>query len=388
MLELNKILRDIDNFGRECAEACRGLDEQFREADAVVREMASDIEKSSRRISDARTSWLTSTFEECPDLTFPCPDVPMPHGVVAVDGSQIAPDKHEAASCFLINTSSVTLFYGIPERPKFRSNPKLCYREEDTFEEYGGRKVPVAEKLLGIRRTAAEGLEMLRSIRDAADVGVPVVAFADGSLIRWSLENEPPDFKKRILEEYLAMFEVARELAIPIAGYISDPGSKDFVNSMRVMLCDMREVDCDRCPHEAVEDRPCERVGRLTDRMVFNRRLQDGERTVVLTSKSRILESYGEHEIRAFYLSVGREIVRIEIPRWVAENPVLLDLVHAVSVDQAAKGRGYPVALSEAHDKAVVHGPDRRAFYEMLERSLIKHGAPITRSLKRISKGY
>ena len=388
MLELNKILRDIDNFGRECAESYSGLLEQFREADAVVREMARDLAKASARIKEARTSWLTSNFDECPDLTFKCPTLPMPHGVVAVDGSQIAPDKHEASSCFLINTSSITLFYGAPVRPTFRCNPKLCYKEEDTFEEYGGRKVPVAEKLLGIRRTSAEGLEMLRAIRDAADAGVPVVALWDGSLIRWSLENEPPDFKERILEEYLATFEVAKSLVIPIAGYISDPGSKDFANSMRVMLCDMPRVDCDACPHENIADRPCERVGKLTDRMVFGKRLEDAERTVVFTSESRILQAYGEHKVRAFYLSVGKEIVRIEIPAWVAEDRMLLDLVHAVCVDQAAKGRGYPVALSEAHEKAVVHGPDRRAFFEMLERSMIKHGAPVMRSLKRISKGY
>lgn len=388
MLELNKILRDIDCFGRECAESCRGLDEQYREADAVVRRMADDVGKANARIRDAKTSWLLANFDKCPDITVRCPEVPMPHGVVAVDGSQIAPDKHEAAACFLINTSSIALFYGIPERPTFRSNPKLCYREEEIFEEYAGRKVPVAEKLLGIRRTAAEGLEMLRAIRDAADRGVPVVALWDGSLIRWSLENEPPDFKKRIMEEYLATFQVARGLVIPIAGYISDPGSKDFANSMRVMLCDMPRVDCDLCPHNNGKEKPCERVGKLNDRMVFRNRLGDGERTVVFTSQSRILESYGEHRISAFYLSVGKEIVRIEIPLWVAEDEMLLNLVHAVCVDQASKGRGYPVALSEAHDKAVVHGPDRRAFFEMLERSLIKHGAPVMRSLKRISKGY
>ncbi len=422
MLELAKILRDIDDFGRESAESIIGLDEQFRQADGVIRDMASDVESARRRIKDARTSWLLSSFDDCPDKTFPCPERTLPHGVVAVDGSQIASDKHEAASCFLINTSSVTIFYGprqpvvaVPPcrpatgevgtqvreagtearplhaqglpRPTFRSVPKLCYREEDIFEEYGGRKVPVAEKLLGIRRTAAESLEMLHAIADAADKGVPVVALMDGSLIRWSLENEPPDFKQRILDEYLATFEVARGLNIPIAGYISDPGSRDFVNSMRVMLCDMPSVDCDRCPHSDGE-RPCEQLGRLTDRMVFKQRLGEGERSVIFTSQSRILASYGEHDIRAFYLNVDKEIVRIEIPLWVAEDEKLLGLVHSVCYDQAAKGRGYPVALSEAHDKAVVQGPDRRAFYELIERSLIKHGAPVTRSLKRISKGY
>jgi hypothetical protein len=193
-----------------------------------------------------------------------------------------------------------------------------------------------------------------------------------------------------VLGQYLQVFDAARELVVPIVGYISDPGSRDFANSMRVMLCDMNVVDCDRCPHEALpmDERPCGAIGRLTDGMVFGRRLGPGERSVLFTSGSRILSDYGEHRVRAFYLNVGKEIARIEVPEWVAENHMLMDLVHSVCCDQAAKGRGYPIALSEAHEKAVIHGPERRAFFDMVERSFIKHGAPIGRSLKRISKGY
>ncbi|HIC70299.1 MAG TPA: hypothetical protein EYO90_12345, partial [Candidatus Latescibacteria bacterium] len=67
------------------------------------------------------------------------------------------------------------------------------------------------------------------------------------------------------------------------------------------------------------------------------------------------------------------EIARVEVPKWVAEDPPLLDLVHAVVCDQADKGQGYPVSLSEAHEKAVVRGADRESFYHYLREAFVRH---------------
>jgi hypothetical protein len=40
----------------------------------------------------------------------------------------------------------------------------------------------------------------------------------------------------------------------------------------------------------------------------------------------------------------------------------------AAVMNQCAKGMGYPVALSEAHEQAVVRAGDRRAFVELARR--------------------
>ena len=389
MLELAKIARDIDSLGRERAESLSGLPEQLRQADAVVSEICRDLDGARKRISAARTSWLTTTFDEPPNRDYDFPNVPARHAVVAVDGSQVMPDRHEVTLCYLLNVAGVILYYGIGERPVAGTAPKLCYRDEDLFEEpYGGRRVPVNDKLLAMRRTLAESAELESAIRAAKASGIPVVALWDGSLIRWALENEPPDYKQRALDEYLRAFDVAMELGVPIAGYISDPGSKDFVNSMRIMLCHKSEVKCDNYGYAECETKECDAVARLKDSHVFSKRLAGGKRSVLFTSSSTILEKYREHRVRAFYMDAGKEIVRIEVPEWVAADRELLDLTHAVCCDQAQKGRGYPVALAEAHEHAVVRSQERNVFYEMIERSFIKHGARLSRSFKRISKGY
>ena len=64
----------------------------------------------------------------------------------------------------------------------------------------------------------------------------------------------------------------------------------------------------------------------------------------------------------------------------------MLDLVHSVVLDECAKGRGYPMILSEAHEQAVVKSQERFMFYEMIERELMKVGASMEYSSKKASK--
>jgi NurA-like 5'-3' nuclease len=102
---------------------------------------------------------------------------------------------------------------------------------------------------------------------------------------------------------------------------------------------------------------------------------------------SRInIEAYGPHLVHFFYLRVGREIARVEIPRWVAEDTAMVDLVHTLIYDQCLKGQGYPVALARAHEQAIVRAADRRAFLSMVEGSLLRAELPATTSKKRESK--
>lgn len=390
MLEIGKILQDIDNLGREQAEFCNGLRDELSAASQVIHAISDDLDTARSRIENARTSWLTASFDAPPDQATPLPDLPARHAVVASDGSQIMPDKNEVALCFLLNTASITLYYGMSERPIAQTYPRLYYRDDEVWEnDYGGQRVRMTDRLISAKRTVAEMNTLERAIQIASSSEIPIVALWDGSLIFWSIQNEPEEYRNRILAEYIRAFELAQELGIPIAGYISDPGSRDFVNSMRIMLCDQTPIDCDKCLHKKDESvPPCEQVGRLKDSIVFRGRLADGERSILMSGKSKILQQYGKHDIRMFYLNAGKEIVRLEVPLWVAEDDRLLNLVHAVCWDQSRKGRGYPVALSEAHEHAVVHGHERAAFYEMIERAFVMHGARITRSEKRIAKNY
>ena len=60
----------------------------------------------------------------------------------------------------------------------------------------------------------------------------------------------------------------------------------------------------------------------------------------------------------------------MEIPEWVGRDSSLLELVHSVCIDQIRKGDGYPVALAEAHELAVVRGAERDVFFAIMQERM------------------
>ena len=95
---------------------------------------------------------------------------------------------------------------------------------------------------------------------------------------------------------------------------------------------------------------------------------------------------YGDHGVEFYYLNAGSELARVEIPRWVARDESLVNLTHALLVDQCRKGHGYPVAISEAHEQAVVTVGDREEFRLIVEDALQRQRLPVYTSEKNRSK--
>jgi len=79
-------------------------------------------------------------------------------------------------------------------------------------------------------------------------------------------------------------------------------------------------------------------------------------------------------------------MARVEVPLWVAERDELVDLVHALVLDQCRRGHGYPVALMEAHEKAVVTTADREQFWQLVEIALAEDRLTVRSSGKKKSK--
>jgi hypothetical protein len=57
-----------------------------------------------------------------------------------------------------------------------------------------------------------------------------------------------------------------------------------------------------------------------------------------------------------------------------------------IIINQAQKGRGYPVCLAEAHEQAVVKGPDREFFYHMIQKIGYDYKQRINISQKSLKK--
>ena len=338
------------------------------------------------KLSMSRTSWLVAAIHEPLNRTYGLPPRPETVTVVAADGSQIMPSHHEVVPAFLLNIATVVLNYGNGGGAAFTSTPSLFYRDEDLYLDYGGERVQVTGDLLGMRRTLMEFGSLVEQAVAARNGGDAVCALSDGSLILWQLVERPSNYQESVLADFLACLDRGRQQGIPIIGYISRPRSRDVVNALRVGLCPEDAPNYDRCPYERDERPPCAQIEGLTDRRLFAKLLKAGERSQVFGSASRILNKYGAHRIGFFYLHVGSEIVRVELPQWVGTDAALLDLVHAVAYDQAQKGMGYPVALAEAHQQAVVRGAERDLFYDMVTAVFRQRGAHMAVSPKNLRK--
>jgi hypothetical protein len=204
---------------------------------------------------------------------------------------------------------------------------------------------------------------------------VPTIAMTDGSLIYWFLEPLPVEARSRILDPILAAWEELRKLRVPIIGYISASRSGESINFLRFQTCPYQVPDCMKHCQSIRDKAPCQVLEPLRDVALWNRLLKPGERSPLWRSAAKIQEFYGEGQRIYFcYVHVGSEVARVEVPEWVAEDRELLDSALGLVLAQVQKGYGYPVALAEAHNQAVVRGGDRSRFFSLLEQEMIKAG--------------
>jgi hypothetical protein len=350
-----------------------------------------NLDSLKRKIINARTPWPVARLFEGLNLRFPAPKAPEEYSIIAADGSHIAVDRHRAAHCYLINIGSVSLHYGENPSAELDSEPHLYSNDEELAiknEKNKHREQQIEGALLDARRSVEECLklaEMAKQLR--ADV--PTLALLDGSLVLFSLESFPDFVLENLLDNGLlkALDELKRlsdTRPLALASYISLPGAADVSNLLKIAICPQESVDCDRSCSEGSS--ACDAISGLNDRILFADLLEMGERSALFINPSTILQRYGSHRVYFFYLRVEEEIARVEVPEWVAMRKNLLELAQALVLDQCRKGQGYPVALSEAHEKAVVTAADREDFWGLVEEALVGEKLPSYTSIKSRSK--
>ncbi len=351
----------------------------------------------SNRLEPAKSSFLLPApqvdFREGRQL----PTELSQYTIAATDGSFILPSRHQPARYYLLNTGRVRLTYGEAPGAMLDSQPDLRFHEEDLLIGLPVHKIPVNGATIGPKR-AAEELRVAAGLLE--DAQAPALALQDGTLILWSLETLPEPVAEWALPGFLDAMRWFRDNRIPVASYVSAPGTREIVNLMRIAVCDYPPaglaVNCDHCRRRTIAEAhtpACDVIPEVTDRFFYEHvePLQRGQRSAVFSSTSKILDRYelGRDDslrIDYFYLNVGLEIGRVEIPRWVSRIPELLDHVHWVVFDQCERGRGYPVALQEAHEQAVLGTSDRLMIEVAIERELARHGIVLTHTGKDGSK--
>jgi hypothetical protein len=321
---------------------------------------------------------------------------------VSVDGSHIDVDRHLPLRCYLINLGGCVLTYGANPDCHFFSEPTLATGDADLYlrpDAGSNVETPISGQLLGALRTVRE-VERLADTVEASSPDVPTLALLDGTLAFWDIQrgNYPRYVIEALMNERLrsalARLREASHSRFPVAlaAYTSRPQTTEVGGAVRAGLCVSNPTECTRrCSARRSDLAQCDSAAGFDDRELFDAFLEPGHRSPLYQTGRRASRfaldlAVGAEWSRFYYVNSGTEIARVEVPDWVAEDPVLLALGHAMLAKQCELGLGYPVAISEAHEQAVVSGRDRAEFRKLTLMLMEQNGLPTLESAKTVSK--
>ena len=315
------------------------------------------------KVKKADAPWPVPTWDGklCDTIAISIPE--HDYEIISVDGSQIYPDRHQGVSCYLINIGGVIFKYGAATPVELFSTPYVFTEGQEELE--------VSTEMINGKRQELE-LQM-----GAQTVQEGQLLLFDGSLIFWHLEAKDPLLKQVFLPKYLASLYGLYQRKILTVSYISAPRSRELVNLIRLQLCNFD-------PSNAQAFKPIER---LVDAAIGSFYIPKYHRSIVFKNHSKISQQYPDAVAPYFfYINVGTEMGRVEIPAWIALDEHKTNQVAGMVLDQCIKGRGYPVVIAEAHEQAVVKGPDREFFYHVLTKMGIERERSTHLSQKVIKK--
>jgi hypothetical protein len=303
--------------------------------------------------------------DEALTFTQPVPALPPGLTILAADGSQINPDRHDAIEFSVINVGAICLQPG--NVPVEITQSQLLYG--DSLRTSTGR--PLTEEIVALRRDLNER----RLLADEAEkASLPVVTITDGPLELFRQQGNDPDLEEPF-KEYLDVLKRLAAKKVVTAGYVDKPSANLVVRLLE--LADM--------PEEALAH--VERTGslnRVSDYYLFQDLLAPGERSAVFAIQSSSKHDFkGQLELHFFYLNVGRVehpwLVRVEIPRWVAQDCDLLFPLQATLVNQCRQmgSHAYPYVLHRAHEVALVTLEEKQQILDMIAAELYRQGVEV-----------
>ncbi|MEM1094830.1 MAG: DNA double-strand break repair nuclease NurA [Bacteroidota bacterium] len=383
MLDFQQLQQQFDGFGDYQQRERALLKTKLDLAEAAFATCAADWERYRDTLPHLKLSALIPTMLGDPSATFTAPPRPDVVTVVATDGSQIYPDRHREPSCYLLNISRIAFHYGTHEAPLIESVPQFRYRTSELQDHFDDLVERASTDVVSALRDGLE-LEHLRQVAEAVRTpGRPLVAMGDGTLIRWMLRSlHSRALEEKLIAQYVETLEAFEQQRIPVCSFISLPGNTEVINLVKAV----------RREHAHEQLAPDATLDGLLDRWLFERALPLSHRSAVFESASHVQTAYSAaNRICYVYIHVPigerqSEIARVELPRWVADDAAALDLVHAVVLSECEKGRGYPLILSEAHERAVIRSKEKEAFYEMVRLRMEGVGLPLPESRKAQAK--
>lgn len=323
---------------------------------------------------------LAGDLYEPIDAVYPVPPVPPLATIIAADGSQIYPAEQAAVHYYLTNIGLYIYHHGSDRVPEQITLPQLVYHKDHVHDRAGR---VINNRTVDARRTVREMQELGRAAWALRrDSGGPLVALYDNHL----LFGVGPEITghRRIMRDYRGALVHLHDSGALLAGYIDNPVRSRVVLRM-LHLLSLRDDQVTGADFSGGGD-----LEGLKDTHLFHIVLEPGERSAIMVQNSPRNLEYKEgegggpsYEVAFFYLKISNgyqsSVARVDIPMWVARDPLAVDLLHALLVHQCSmQGRNpYPYALTRADELAVITGRDKIKLEEMIYAELRGKGIAV-----------
>jgi hypothetical protein len=367
-INFQQVYARIREIAAGAEESNRTLEEKRDLARSLLSTYASELDYLKKKVEAATAvdsnircavplnEPLTAVYPPPP----PIPDVT----VIAADGSQINPDRHASIQFSIINVGIIIM--------KLHSGqaPEICVETEMLYgEDLISNGNPISDGMVAMRRDISERMKLDEV---SQDIKGQVVNLTDGTIELWGAKGDDPQAYADFVEKYLRVLTSLHARGVITAGYVEKPSADLVVRLLEIATADQEQIQRLR------EYQPLRGV---SDRWLYGERenplLPPGHRSAVFGLQSGSTKKYkGPLALHFFYLNVGTLghpwPVRVEIPRWVAEDRKKLELLHAVLIEQCNMmgSKPYPYLLHRAHETAVVRREEKDQVEQLLALEL------------------
>ena len=361
----------IKEIGAGARERKKTLDERRKKARDLLTAYASELDFLHSKVDAAKQAdaniRCAYPLDESLASSHPAPGEASDAVLIAADGSQINPDRHAAVQFGLVNVGAISMKLNSGETPEIFTESELLYGDDLL-----PNGIPMSDGMVALRRDLAER----KKLDDLSKTFKgQVVTFTDGPIELWGAKGEDANAYAEFIQKYLTTLSRLQTRGVITAGYVDKP-SADLV--VRLLEIASAPVGRDNISTNLRDYHPLRGV---SDRWLFGERrdplLGPGERSAVFGIQSSSEKNYkGALSLHFFYLNVGTDghpwPVRVEIPKWVADDKTGLDLLHSVLVSQCRMmgSKPYPYLLHRAHETAVVKMEEKQQIEQLLTLEL------------------
>lgn len=366
-----QVYEKIRQIGKEAQKRREEADRQREHAWTLLQNWKNEVESLGEKVKKAHRydpalrcaiplkAPLDATFDPAPI------DKPLP--LLAADGSQIAANRHAAVFYSLINVGVIVLRPGSNDTPEIFTESNLLF-DNEIYTETG----LLTEEALALRRDLAERQQLLEI---AKAIQGTCLALTDGPLELWGAETTLGQKYHEYLKQYTSTLKKMQQQGILPAGYVDKPSADLFIRLLEIASLSDEELK------NVHQHRP---LRGATDLWLFSNLLKSGQRSAVFGLQSISSTYYAaDLALHFFYINIGDQkhpaLARVEIPKWVADNPDNLNALHVALLEQCRLmgARPYPYILHRAHEIAVVRFEEKQQVETMLELELLRAGGEV-----------